>query len=84
MAKALVERKPTTAESLLLGIARNNALRGSAVWLADRAIWEVLKRSNNPPGVKRDDWEAPGQRGVQAKVRGLSTRIPRHQPHPGL
>ncbi len=56
MAKTIVDRRPTTAESLLLGVVRNNALRGSAVWLADRAIWEVLKRSNNPPGVKRDEW----------------------------
>ncbi|HHE47409.1 MAG TPA: radical SAM protein, partial [Candidatus Acetothermia bacterium] len=56
MAKALPARRSTTAESVVLGIVRNNVVRGSAVRLADRAIWEFLKRTDNPPGVKRDEW----------------------------
>ena len=50
MGKALVDRRPTTAESVVLGMVRNNALRGSAVRLADWAIWEFLKRTDNPRG----------------------------------
>jgi MoaA/NifB/PqqE/SkfB family radical SAM enzyme len=43
-------------EKVALKLVQNNAIRGGAVRLADRAIWEVLKRSDNPPGVKRDEW----------------------------
>ena len=35
---------------------RNSVVRGSAVRLTDRAIWETLKRPDNPPGMKRDEW----------------------------
>jgi len=37
-------------EKAALGLVRRNALRAGAVRLADRVIWEVLKRSDNPPG----------------------------------
>jgi len=43
-------------EKAALGLVRRNALRAGAVHLADRVIWEVLKRSDNPPGMKRDEW----------------------------
>jgi len=35
---------------------QNNLIRGSAIHLADRAVWEFLKRTDNPPGMKRDEW----------------------------
>jgi len=31
-------------------------VRGTAVKVVDRAIWEFLKRTDNPPGVARDEW----------------------------
>ncbi|MBC7220948.1 radical SAM protein [Candidatus Bipolaricaulota bacterium] len=31
-------------------------VRGSVVRLADRAMWESLRRSDNLPGVARDEW----------------------------
>ncbi|TSA49335.1 hypothetical protein D4R47_04000 [archaeon] len=43
-------------EKAALGLVQRNALRAGAVHLADRVIWEVLKRSDNPPGMKRDEW----------------------------
>ena len=43
-------------EKAALEVVRRNALRAGAVRLADRVIWEVLKRSDNPPGMKRDEW----------------------------
>ena len=44
------------AEKIVLKLVESNVLRGGAVRLADRVIWEVIKRSDNPPGVKRDEW----------------------------
>ncbi len=43
-------------EGAAIGLMQNNLVRGSAIRLADRAIWEFLKRTNNPPGMKRDEW----------------------------
>ncbi len=46
----------TKTEGAALGLMRSNVIRGSAIRLADRALWEFLKRTNNPPGMKRDEW----------------------------
>lgn len=56
MARPLRGRMSATAEGVVLGAVRNNLIRGGAVRLADRAIWEFLKRTDNPPGVQRDEW----------------------------
>ncbi|HAF71028.1 MAG: Radical SAM domain protein [Acetothermia bacterium 64_32] len=56
MGDGLPAKKATTAESVVLGLVRNNVVRRSAVRLADRAIREFLRRTNNPPGVARDEW----------------------------
>jgi MoaA/NifB/PqqE/SkfB family radical SAM enzyme len=56
MAKILPARLSAATENVALGLVRNNVVRGSAVRLADRAIWEFLKHTNNPPGMKRDEW----------------------------
>jgi len=56
MTKLIPAWVSTKTEGAALGLMRNNAIRGSAIHLADRAIWEFLKRTNNPPGVKRDEW----------------------------
>jgi MoaA/NifB/PqqE/SkfB family radical SAM enzyme len=45
-------------EDLLLRAIRTGPLRRSALKLADRVIYQVLQRSENPPGVKRDEWLA--------------------------
>lgn len=52
--KAAISGSP--AEKIVLKLVENNVLRGGAVRLADRVIWEVIKRSDNPPGMKRDEW----------------------------
>lgn len=31
-------------------------LRSAMVRIADRSIWEFLKRTDNPPGIARDEW----------------------------
>jgi MoaA/NifB/PqqE/SkfB family radical SAM enzyme len=46
----------STSERLLLKVARRDALRGGAVKLADKITYQVLKKSENPPGVRRDEW----------------------------
>ncbi|MCK4394166.1 radical SAM protein, partial [Candidatus Bipolaricaulota bacterium] len=56
MAKIFPARLSTTTENVALGLVHNNVVRGGAVRLADRAIWEFLKRTDNPPGMKRDEW----------------------------
>jgi MoaA/NifB/PqqE/SkfB family radical SAM enzyme len=56
MARLLPVRMSATAEGIVLGAVRNNLIRGGTVRLADRAIWEFLKRTDNPPGVQRDEW----------------------------
>ena len=56
MAKIFPARLSTMTENIALGLVHNNVVRGSAVRLADRAIWEFLKRTDNPPGMKRDEW----------------------------
>ena len=56
MAKLVPAWVSTKTEGAALGLMRNNLIRGSAIHLADRAIWEFLKRTNNPPGMKRDEW----------------------------
>ena len=43
-------------EGVMIKIARSDLLRRSAVKLADKIIYQVLRRSENPPGVKRDEW----------------------------
>jgi len=52
--KAAISSSP--AEKIVLKLMESNVLRGGAVRLADRVIWEVIKRSDNPPGMKRDEW----------------------------
>ncbi|MGC9074516.1 MAG: radical SAM/SPASM domain-containing protein [Candidatus Bipolaricaulaceae bacterium] len=42
----------------LYGAASLRGVRSVAVRAADRAIWEFLKRTNNPPGVAKDEWLA--------------------------
>ena len=56
MAKLVPAWISTKTEGAALGLMQNNLIRGSAIRLADRAIWEFLKRTNNPPGMKRDEW----------------------------
>lgn len=55
MATAVPVRKPA-GENTVLRVVRNPVVRGSVVRLADRAIWEFLRRTDNPPGVARDEW----------------------------
>ncbi len=56
MAKLVPAWVSTKTEGAALELMQNNLVRGSAIRLADRAIWEFLKRTDNPPGMKRDEW----------------------------
>ena len=58
MAKLVPNWVSTMTENISLGLMQNNVVRGSTVRLADRVIWQVLKRTANPPGMKRDEWLA--------------------------
>jgi len=56
MARTLLSRLAASKENVKLRFIRNNMLRGSAVRLADWSLWQFLRRTNNPPGMKRDEW----------------------------
>jgi len=43
-------------EETVVKIAKSDILRENLVRLTDRLVYRVLKKSSNPPGVKRDEW----------------------------
>ncbi len=56
MAKLVPDWVVKKAGGTALGLVKNNVLRGGTIRLTDWSLWQYLKRTDNPPGMKRDEW----------------------------